>query len=268
MQSDGLWSMLTFLINAALFILIGDQLPVIVGHLHGRTVLSAIGDAAIVCGAVVAVRYLWSLTVTALIRLLDRRPSQRARRASWQTRTVAGWAGMRGAVSLAAALSLPLTAHDHSPLPGRELIQFVTFALILFTVVGQGLTLPLLIRRLGVTGDGDGEEREELRARTATARAALRRLDQLAEEDWPREASLERARRLYDYRVRRFKTLAGAIPDEDGIEEGSQLYRRMMAEVFAAQRDELLRLRDERAISSDVMRRVQRDLDLEEARLR
>jgi CPA1 family monovalent cation:H+ antiporter len=267
MQSEGLWSMITFLINAALFILIGVQLPAIVGDLHDRTLASAIGIAAIVCVTVIGMRYLWSFTITALIRTLDRRPSQRARRIGWQARVVAGWAGMRGAVSLAAALSLPLMTHDHSPLPGRALIQFVTFALILVTVVGQGLTLPALIHRLGVTDDDDGEQREELRARLAIARAALDRLDALSGEDWPREQSIERARRLYEYRLRRFKTRAGKIPDDDGIETGSMLYQRMMHEVFDAQREALLSLRDSREISTDVMRHIERELDLEEARL-
>jgi monovalent cation/hydrogen antiporter len=266
MQSDGMWSLITFLINAALFILIGDQLPFIVRHLHA-TAASAIGDAAIVCAAVIAMRFIWTFLLTAVIRLADRRPTQRARRASWQTRVVVGWAGMRGAVSLAAALSLPLMTNAHQPLPGRELIQFITFALILVTVVGQGLTLPVLIRRLGVTGDDDEEEREELQARLTVARAALERLDALSQEDWPREQSIERARRLYDYRVRRFSTRAGKIPDDDGIEQGSLLYQRMMHEVFAAQRDALVGLRNAQEISSDVMRRVERELDLEEARL-
>jgi Na+/H+ antiporter len=266
MQSEGMWSMITFLINATLFILIGVQLPVIVGNLHDRTLASAIGDAAIVCVTVIGMRYLWSFGITALIRLLDRRPVQRARRSDWRTRVVGGWAGMRGAVSLAAALSLPLTTNDHLPLPGRALIQFITFVLILVTVVGQGLTLPFLIRRLGITDD-DGEEREELHARLVIARAALQRLDGLGEEDWPREQSIERARRLYEYRMRRFKTRAGKIPDDEQIEAGSLLYQRMMHDVFAAQREALVGMRDGREISSDVMRRIERELDLEEARL-
>jgi CPA1 family monovalent cation:H+ antiporter len=267
MQSDGLWTTLTFLLNAALFILIGLQLPVIVDGLHGRTAGEVIGDAAIVCAAVIVVRYAWSFTVTMLIRTLDRRPSQRARRSGWRNRVVGGWSGMRGAVSLAAALSLPLATHRGDPLPGRELIQFITFALILVTVLGQGLTLPWLIRRLGVVEDGGEEEREELQARLVIARAALTRLDEVENEEWPRPESVERARRLYRYRQRRFKIRAGKIEDEDGVEEGSLLYQRMMHEVFAAQRHALVRLRNDRVISSEVMRRVERELDLEEARL-
>ena len=179
MQGYALWSILTFLLNATLFILIGLQLPVIVDGLSGRPAGEVIGYAAAVCAAVIAVRFLWNFIVTFLIRAIDRRPSQRARRADWRTRVVGSWAGMRGAVSLAAALALPLHTDAGAPLPGRELIQFITFALILVTVVGEGLTLPWLIRRLGVVEDGSEEENEEILARLVIARAALERVDAL-----------------------------------------------------------------------------------------
>ena len=143
---------------------------------------------------------------------------------------------MRGAVSLAAALALPLHTDAGAPLPGRELIQFITFALILVTVVGQGLTLPWLIRRLGVVEDGTEEESEEIRARLVIARAALDRVDELEDEDWTRDGTIERVRSLYEFRQRRFKIQAGKIDDEDGLEEGSLLYQRMMHEIFGAQR--------------------------------
>jgi monovalent cation/hydrogen antiporter len=267
MQADGLWSILTFLLNAALFILIGLQLPAIVDGLSGLPADEVIGYAAAVCGAVIAMRFVWTFVVTFIIRTVDRRPSQVARRAGWRTRVVGSWSGMRGAVSLAAALALPLTTDAGDPLPGRELIQFITFALILVTVVGQGLTLPWLIRRLGVIDDGTEEESEEVRARLVIARAALDRVDELEGEDWTRDATVERVRRLYEFRQRRFKIRAGKIDDEDGLEDSSLRYQRMMHEIFAAQRQALVGLRNSRQISSDVMRRVERELDLEESRL-
>ena len=267
MQGFAMWSVLTFLLNATLFILIGLQLPVIVEGLSGRPAGEVIGYAAAVSAAVIAVRFLWNFLVTFLIRAIDRRPSQRARRAGWRTRVVGGWAGMRGAVSLAAALALPLHTDAGAPLPGRDLIQFITFAVILVTVVGEGLTLPFLIRRLGVVEDGTEEENEELRARLVIARAALERVDQLEGEEWTRDGTIERVRALYNFRQRRFKVRAGKVEDTDGIEEGSLAYQRMMHEIFAAQRRELVRLRNTRQISADVMRRVERELDLEESRL-
>jgi CPA1 family monovalent cation:H+ antiporter len=267
LQGFGMWSVLTFLLNAALFILIGLQLRAIIDGLTGLRAGAVIGYAAAVCAAVVAVRFLWNFTVTFIIRALDRRSSQIGRRAGWRNRVIGGWAGMRGAVSLAAALALPVHTEAGHPLPGRELILFVTFALILFTVVGEGLTLPWLIRRLGVVDDGAEEESEEIRARLVIARAALDRVDELEAEEWTRDASVERARQLYQYRQRRFKIRAGKIEDEDGLEEGSLLWQRMMHEIYAAQRHALVGLRNNRQISSDVMRRVERELDLEESRL-
>jgi CPA1 family monovalent cation:H+ antiporter len=267
MQADGLWSTLTFLLNAALFILIGLQLPSIIDGLNGRPAGEVIGYAAVVCATVIVVRFLWNFGLTVVIRTVDRRPSQRARRGSWQTRVIGSWAGMRGAVSLAAALALPLQTEAGAPLPGRELIQFITFALILVTVVGQGLTLPWLIRRLGVIEDGAEEQGEEIRARLAIARAALDRVDELEAEDWTRAGTVERVRRLYEYRQRRFKVRAGKIADDDGIEEGSLRYQQMMHEVYGGQRRALIALRNSGQISSEVMRRVEREIDLEESRL-
>ena len=261
MQGFAMWSILTFLLNATLFILIGLQLPVIVDGLSGRPAGEVVGYAAAVCGAVIAMRFIWTFAMTVVIRTIDRRQSQLARRGSWQMRVVASWSGMRGAVSLAAALALPLQ------IEGRALIQFITFALILVTVVGQGLTLPWLIRRLGVVEDGTDEENEEIRARLVIARAALERVNELEAEDWTREGTIERVRRLYEFRQRRFKIRAGKIEDEEGLEESSLAYQRLMHEIYTAQRRELVRLRNDREISSDVMRRVERELDLEESRL-
>jgi monovalent cation/hydrogen antiporter len=267
MEGYAMWSILAFLLNATLFILIGLQLPVIVQGLAGRPAGEIVGYAAAVCGAVIAIRFIWNFFVTALIRAIDRRPSQRARRASWRIRVLGSWSGMRGAVSLAAALALPLQTDAGAPLPGRDLIQFITFSLILVTVVGEGLTLPWLIRRLGVAEDGSEDEDEEIRARLVIARAALERVEELEGENWTRDATIDRVRRLYEFRQRRFKIRAGKIEDEDGLEDRSLAYQRLMHEIYAVQRSALVQLRNGREISSEVMRRVERELDLEEARL-
>jgi Na+/H+ antiporter len=269
MQGYAMWSILTFLLNAALFILIGLQLPTIVDGLSGLPAGEVLGYAAAACAAVIAIRFIWNFVITALIRAIDRRPSQRARRASWRVRVVGGWAGMRGAVTLAAALAVPLETNAGEPFPDRDLIQFIAFAVILVTVVGQGLTLPWLIRKLGVVEAGEDEQHEEIKARLVIARAALDRVDDLENEDWTRDETLERVRGLYRFRQRRFKAQAGKLEDADadGIEERSLAYQRVMHEIFAAQRAELVRLRNQREISADVMRRVERELDLEESRL-
>jgi CPA1 family monovalent cation:H+ antiporter len=267
LQGFAVWSILTFLLNATLFILVGLQLPVIIDGLQGRGAGEVLGYSALVVAAVIGARFLWVFTAPYVVRALDRRPSQRERRVGWRERVVTGWAGMRGAVSLAAALALPVETHAGTPLPGRDLILFITFAVIVVTVVGQGLTLPALIRMLGVHEDGTEEEKEEIRARLVAAQAALERVEELSVETWVRDDTVERVRNLYNFRIRRFKVRAGKIDDEDGIEDRSMSYQRLMHELYAAQRVALVELRNGGTISNDVMHRIERELDLEETRL-
>ena len=266
-QSFAVWEILVFLLNAALFILIGLQLPVIADGLGSYTTGELAGYAALLCATVIGARFLFTFTVPYVIRALDRRPEQRARRSSARLRVVSAWAGMRGAVSLAAALSLPLQTDAGAALPGRDLILFLTFALILVTVVGQGLTLPYLIRRLGVREDGAEEAAEESRARYVAARAALDRIDELAGEDWTLEDTIERLRKLYEFRQRRVKVQTGKVEDEEGIEERSLAYQRLMHELYTSQRRAVVQLRNDGEISNAVMHRIERELDLEESRL-
>jgi CPA1 family monovalent cation:H+ antiporter len=269
LRTQTLWEFLTFILNATLFVLIGLQLPVIVDGL-GHTSFGtgqAIGYALLAALAVVAIRFLWGFGSTAVLRAIDRRPSQKAKRSTWQERIVNCWAGMRGAVSLAAALALPLTTDSGSPFPGRDLILFVTFGVILFTLVVQGLSLPWLIRALRVREDGEEEQREELHGRLALAQAALARIDELSAAEWTNDETIERLRALYEFRRRRFKVQAGKIEDEDGIEERSLQYQRLMHRIFDIQRETLVELRDGGDVSSDVTRRLERELDLEESRL-
>jgi Na+/H+ antiporter len=258
LRTQTLWEFLTFILNATLFVLIGLQLPVI-----GQ----AIGYAALAALAVVAIRFIWGFGITAVLRGIDRRPSQKAKRSTWRERVVNCWAGMRGAVSLAAALALPLTTDSGAPFPGRDLILFVTFGVILFTLVVQGLSLPGLIRALRVREDGEEERHEELQGRLAIAQAALGRIEELSKAEWTNDETIERVRALYEFRRRRFKVQAGKLEDEDGIEERSLQYQQLMHRIFDAQRETLVELRDGGEVSSDVTRRLERELDLEESRL-
>jgi monovalent cation/hydrogen antiporter len=254
------WDVLVYLLNAVLFILVGLQLHPILSGVSGHSPAALLGLSASISAVVIAVRVAWQFTVPYLVRLLDRRPSQVARRVGPRERLVSGWSGMRGAVSLAAALALPLEGF-----PQRNLIVFLTFAVIFVTLVVQGLTLPTLIRRLGVRGDGV-EEREELRARLTATNAALARLEELAAEEWTRDDTVERVRALYDYRRRRLKARAGKIED-DGYEDRSLAYQRLVREVLEAQRHAIVGLRNQGVISNDVMHRIERELDLEDSRL-
>jgi Na+/H+ antiporter len=263
-QGVSVWEILQFLLNAVLFLLIGLQLPGVLDEISGERVGDLVAWGALATAVVIAARLAWVFTVPYLIRALDRRPVQFARRAGAAERLVIGWAGMRGAVSLAAALALPLQTDAGAAFPARDLIIFIAFVVLFVTLVGQGLTLGPLIDRLGICDDG-AEEREEIRARVQLAEAALARIEELADEDWAREETLERMRGLFDYRRQRFS----AREDGDGahFEERTDAYRRLMYEVFDAQREELLELRNQGVISDQVRRRVERELDLEETRL-
>jgi len=259
LQGSMMWEILVFLLNAILFVLIGLQLPMVVHALGHRSIPRLIGYGALVAATVIATRLVWQQTVVHFIRAVDRRPAVRGRRVSWRVRMVVGWCGIRGAVSLAAALALP------PDFPDRELLVFMTFAVILVTLIGQGLTLPRLIRALGVVDDGD-EGRAELRARLVATKAALRRIDELGGEEWTRDDTIERLHGQYAYRKRRLAARAGKIED-DGYEDRSVAYQTMVREVLEAQRAELIRLRNDGTISAGTMARLEREFDLEDERL-
>jgi monovalent cation/hydrogen antiporter len=199
-------------------------------------------------------------TVPYVIRALDRRPQQRARRQGWRFRMIGAWSGMRGAVSLAAALALP------PDFPQRDLLLFLTFAVIFSTLVLQGLTLPALIRWSNVRDDGE-EDREDLAGRRSAVDVALTTIDDLARRDWTREDTADRMRRMYEYRRGRLAARAGETDDGDGYEHRSLKYQKMVRRVLDAQREELVRLRNAGQISNEVMHRLERELDLEDERL-
>jgi CPA1 family monovalent cation:H+ antiporter len=172
---------------------------------------------------------------------------------------------MRGAVSLAAALALPLETDAGTSFPNRPLIIYLTFCVIIATLVLQGLSLPAVLRLLGLEDDGL-DAKEEAKARIHAADAALARLEALVDEDWVREDTAERMRGLYGFRKDRFKQRFDM--DGDGaIEEQSLAYQRLRRELLDAERAAVFELRREGRINDDVMHRVTRDLDFEDARL-
>ena len=265
LQGDAVWNILTFLLNALLFGLVGLQLRPILDSLSGRSTGTLIGDAAIVAAAVIVTRLLWIYPATYLPRFLSRRIRERDPYPPWQYPTLIGWTGLRGAVTLAAALALPLTTDAGDPFPQRDLLIYLAFCVILATLVVQGLSLPLVIRLLDLEDDGSAAK-EETKARIYAARAAVERLDELVAEDWVREDTAERMRGLYRFRENRF---AARFDDGDdgSIEQRSQDYQRLRRELLDAERRAVVDLRRQGKINDDIMNLVQRDLDLEDARL-
>lgn len=257
LSGNAFWELLVYLVNALLFVLVGLQLREIVDRLSVTGALVA--DAAYVVAAVVVLRLIWVPVFTYLPRFLFRRVRERDPYPPWQFPVLISWAGIRGAVSLAAALALP------SGLPGRDLIVFLTFAVIMATLIGQGLTLPPLIHALRIHDDGSAE-REDAKARIRAAEAALERLDELADEDWVRPDTLERLRGSYRFRSNRFRARYDGV-DDDGVEQRSAQFQRLRRELLDAERQAVVQLRNEGVITEAVLQRVQRDIDLEDSRL-
>ncbi|TMB55722.1 MAG: Na+/H+ antiporter [Chloroflexi bacterium] len=260
---SGAWQMVIFTLNGMVFILIGLQLPTILDTLSASRSFGELASWAVVVSlTVILVRLVWVFPGTWLPRMLS--PAIRARERAPVTRNVliVGWAGMRGVVSLAAALAIPNTLPDKvTPFPDRDLLIFLTFSVILATLVGQGLTLPLLIRWLGVGDDGTAAH-EELHAREAAVNAALARLEGLATE-WPGHLELiDRLRERKQHATEHFEHdhEAGEVPlDQEAVEHAA-----IQRAVIDAQRMAIIDLRDRGVIGDQALRRIERELDLEE----
>jgi CPA1 family monovalent cation:H+ antiporter len=256
---SGVWQMLVFTVNGLVFVLIGLQLPTIIEVVSANaSVGQVLLEALAVCVTVIVVRMMWVFPATYLPRWLI--PALRKREPSMDPRlvTILGWSGMRGVVSLAAALALP------NSVPFRDLLLFLTFSVILATLVGQGLTLPFLIRRLGV-GDDGSVQHEEIHAREASVEAALGRLEEL-ELEWPGHLELiEQLRARYTHAEEHLEHDHQAEglrePDQEQID-----HEAIRRSVIDSQRVAIIDLRDRGIIGDAALRRVERDLDLEELR--
>jgi Na+/H+ antiporter len=251
LSATAFWEVLIFGLNALLFLLLGLQLPAIVedaraGGSFGTLLLTALAIAAVV------------LVVRAIVVFL---PFTRTGD-DWRERLAITWSGMRGAVSLAAALSVPATVS------GQPAILFVTLVVILVTLVGQGLTLPALLRFLRLRGERPWTPDEAI-ARLETAQSALDRLDELEDEGGVSEEQLRRMRELYRARFRACQAVLGG-GDQDGVADVRETRRRysdLRRELIGVERGVLLSLRNEGRLRPEIQRLIQRDLDLEEARL-
>lgn len=252
------WQVLVFGLNATLFVLLGLQFE---GVYESRQSGALLADVVVVSLVVIVVRLVWQAVPPLFGRVLA--PVLRADTgADWRERLVVGWSGMRGAISLAAALALP------EALEQRNTLIFVTVGVIAVTLVGQGLTLPLLLRLLGLRGAREWSPDEAI-ARLEAAQAALDRLDELEREERITDERLRRMRELYRARFRRCMAVIGGDSEEAraASREPIERYGELRRELIGVERDAILGLRNEGRLKPDIMREIQRDLDLEEARL-
>ena len=268
LQEEAVWKMVAFVLESAVFALIGLQLPVVLRGLGEYEGGDAAWYALAVFLVVVATRFIWVYPATFLPRLLSARVRGREEDPTWKGPFVIAWAGMRGVVSLAIAFSIPLTIRDGlEPFPQRNLILFLTFTTVIGTLVVQGLTLPPLIRLLKFPGrDAQTETLAEANAQAQASRAAERRLDELLADErnaLPAPLAdrlrivLERRRNAVWERLGQANPITGESVDDT--------YRRLSREMIGAEREVFVKLRDGRYIDDEMLRTLLRRLDLEEA---
>ncbi len=265
---SGLWETLIFLMNGLVFILIGLQLPEIISGLGDYSVYEAIIYAIIISLLTIVIRIIWVFPNAYIPRLLFKSIREKETKPTWQGVFLVAWAGMRGVVSLAAALAIPLTLNN-GPFPFRNLILFITFVVILFTLVIQGLTLKPLIRKLNIKMDEEGEDkRKALSLRVRLAESVLSYIDANYIEETQKNETYKRVRDRYERMIEiTRKKLESDNLDEDPDSFLPQ-YRQMLLELVHIRRRELMYFRYKNEYPEDLIREREWELDLEEARLR
>jgi len=267
LQEEAVWKMVAFILESAVFALIGLQLPIVLKGLDEYEGVSAAWYAVAVFLVVVVSRFVWVYPATFLPRILSKRIREREEDPTWKGPFIISWAGMRGVVSLAIAFSIPLTAEGGEDFPGRNLILFLTFTTVIGTLVVQGLTLPPLVRLLKLPErDRQAETLAEANAQAQASRTAERRLDELLDDE--RNALppplADRLRSVLERRRNAVWERLGTVNPVTG-ETADDTYRRLSREMIGAEREMFVRLRDGRYIDDEMLRTLLRRLDLEEA---
>ena len=274
-QLESMWVMVQFILESLVFILVGLELPYILPTLRTHPSGTLLRYGVLITAAVIGTRLVYTFVAGALIRRSRRGGSGPTGPPEWRQIAFLGWAGMRGGDSLVLALALPVATAPGEPFPARGLIVFLTFTVILGTLVLQGLTLSPLIRWWGLT-EGGQRDTEEAHARRVVAEAGLRRLQAEAGRDGVDRAVARYLEATYRRAVQRWSARdreRHGAEDEDharlvGVDGGraervALAYRALRAAMIEDEREALVRLRDQGVIGDDVLRRVQRDLDLE-----
>ena len=267
-QAYSFWELFTFLLNGIVFILIGLQLPQIVTGLEDYSMSSLILYSILISVVIVAIRIIWVFPGAYIPRILSKRIRARETRPEWKGVFLVAWSGMRGVVSLASALAVPLTLANGEKFPHRDLLLFITFVVILFTLVLQGLSLPWVIRKLNISEESNGNENEqEMAIRLRMAGAAL---DHMQNNYGAELNSIDAYSRLRERYERMIEIANKKLLNEEDADEAPDFlprYRQMLLELVAVRRKELQKLRRERLYSDELLNNKEWGLDLEEARL-
>lgn len=265
LESQAVWRMVTYIITGLIFLLTGLQLPVVLEALQNYPPLTLAGYALSVISTVIVIRIVYTYIFAYLPRFLFKPLRDRDPYPGWRNVFIIAWSGMRGAISLAAALALPVTTLSGEAFPGRDLIIFLTFSVILGTLVFQGLTLPLVIRLLKVKDDSC-YQCDELEARMRATRGALEKLEHLiAKSDMPHHPdSIEAVRHHYQARLEHYDSL----PSLEALTTTPCHDRnRLHLKILDAERETLINLRNKGEIKEEILHAIQHDLDLQEIQL-
>jgi len=267
MQVVGAWDALTFVLNGIVFVLIGMQMPYVMAAIHGQYgMVTLLEYGAIFSVMLIVLRMIWVFPAVKIAEFARRLTGHKEEKLGSRNVFVIGWTGMRGVIALAAAISVPETLANGQPFGPRNLIVFLTFCVILVTLVLQGLTLPSLIRVLGLA-DEKGMEPEERYARRVALKEALEFLEESRKERG------EEFAHAYDDLIDRYEHRLAEVDEDHAAHagHGKETYRQVLvlAEgAVQAERRAIIRLRDEGLIGDDVLRTMERELDLEETRYR
>ena len=264
LEAQAFWNTLIFVLNGIVFILIGFQLPNILDHIHGFSLRELILQGVLFSAVVILLRFVWVFPGAHASYFIRRKLLHQPESTPTPGRIfIVSWTGMRGVVALAAAISLPATTSSGTPFPQRDLILFLTFCVIFVTLVLQGLTLPALIRRIGVS-DQPFNKCEEAEARGIMIEAALNKLETSPDRDSPH------AKAIYEDVARHYRVRLGALERLQGggrvFSQQHDLFEQLSRELRNAERTAAIQLRDQNRISDEVLRELLRELDLLDVR--
>jgi Na+/H+ antiporter len=261
LRSRSVWAAVLFLFNSLVFILMGLELAGTHRLFASLSAAGLVGWCAAIAGTTLAIRLIWVPIALRLPRL-SKRVRQREPPPAFRDTAVIGWTAMRGIVSLALVLALPELLDDGSPFPMRDLLVLTVFVVIAVTLLGQGLTLPLVIRAVGFTEDGT----DERRTREALLRgtdAALAGLDAIAEQLHTPPRIAEVVRTIYTRRRERLHASVAGDPDVITDNAGGQAFRALRTRLIEIERETLVALRSEGLVSEEILQHLQESLDLE-----
>jgi Na+/H+ antiporter len=268
-QATGVWSTVTFILNGIVFILIGLQLPVIVGGLTDYSFGVAVKYGLIISVLTILIRMVWVYPATFIPRWLSKSIRTNEKKPGFGAVFLVSWAGMRGVVSLASALAIPLTLSNGEAFPERNLILFITFIVILVTLVIQGLSLPFIIKYMKVEGDDETAPAEEQEAgiHLRLSKAALQTLEEKYAKEVEGNELVKNLKDRLENDISLTAQRMESLECDDNQASEIRVYNRVLIDIINVQRSELIVLRREKAFEDELLRKQTEQLDLNEARL-